>query len=103
MSEMISNNLKNTNDCLDEISKEMTEITKSLECTQDQLEEEIKNIKENIRNLGTSMKGIKEDLLDPDDAFSKLIELEDIWKRSNLHEGNEETQNQTWEDCETKI
>ena len=78
MSEMISNNLKNTNDCLDEISKEMTEITKSLECTQGQLEEEIKNIKENIRNLGTSMKGIKEDLLDPDDAFSKLIELEDI-------------------------
>ena len=77
-SEMISNNLKNTNDCLDEISKEMTEITKSLECTQGQLEEEIKNIKENIRNLGTSMKGIKEDLLDPDDAFSKLIELEDI-------------------------
>ena len=78
MSEMRSNNLKNTNDCLDEISKEMTEITKSLECTQDQLEEEIKNIKENIRNLGTSIKGIKEDLLDPDDAFSKLIELEDI-------------------------
>ena len=77
-SEMISNNLKNTNDCLDEISKEMTEITKSLECTQGQLEEEIKNIKENIRNLGTSIKGIKEDLLDPDDAFSKLIELEDI-------------------------
>ena len=32
MSEMISNNLQNTNDCLDEISKEMTEITKSLEC-----------------------------------------------------------------------
>ena len=78
MSEMRSNNLKNTNDCLDEISKEMTEITKSLECTQGQLEEEIKNIKENIRNLGTSIKGIKEDLLDPDDAFSKLIELEDI-------------------------
>ena len=67
------------------------------------LEEEINNIKENIRNLGTSIKGIKDDLLDPDDAYSKLIELEDISKRNNLHEVKEETQNQTWEDCETKI
>lgn len=31
MSEMISNNLQNTNDCLDKISKEMTELIKSLE------------------------------------------------------------------------
>ena len=38
MSEMISNNLQNTNDCLDKISKEMTKLTKSLEFTQEQLE-----------------------------------------------------------------
>ena len=31
MSEMISNTLQNTNDPLDKISKEMTELTKSLE------------------------------------------------------------------------
>ena len=39
MSEMISKNLQNTNDRLDEISGKMTEITKSLEFTQDQFEE----------------------------------------------------------------
>ena len=39
MSEMISKNLQNTNDRLDEISDKMTEITKSLEFTQDQFEE----------------------------------------------------------------
>ena len=39
MSEMISKNLQNTNDRLDEISDKMTEITKSLEFTQDQSEE----------------------------------------------------------------
>ena len=48
MSDMISNYLQNTNDRPDKISKEMTELTKSLEFTQNQLEGEISNIKENI-------------------------------------------------------
>ena len=61
---MISNNLQNTNDCLDKISKEMTELTKCLEFTQDQLEGEINNIKENIKHRETHIKGIKDDLLD---------------------------------------
>ena len=38
MSEMISNNLQNANGRLDKISKQMTELTKSLDFTQDQLE-----------------------------------------------------------------
>ena len=35
MSEMINKNLQNTNDCRDKISKETTELTKSIEFTQD--------------------------------------------------------------------
>ena len=62
---MISNNLQNTNDCLDKLSKEMTELTKCLEFTQDQLEGEINNIKENIKHLESRIKGIEDDLLDP--------------------------------------
>ena len=77
VSEIIINNFQNTNDLLDKISKEVTGITKSIGFTQDQLEEEINNIKKNIKNLETSIKGIKDDLLDPDDVYSKLIELED--------------------------
>ena len=73
MSEMISNNLQNTNDRLDKISKEMTELTKSLEFTQDQLEGEINNIKENIKRLETSIKEIEDDLFDPNDVSSKVI------------------------------
>ena len=65
ISDMISNNLQNTNDHLDKISKEMTELTKSLEFTQDQLEGEINNIKENIKHLESRIKGIEDDLLDP--------------------------------------
>ena len=51
MIEMISNNLQNTNERLDKISKEMTELTKSFKFTQDQLEGEINNIKESIKKL----------------------------------------------------
>ena len=98
--EVISNNLKNTNDRLDKISKEMNELTKSLEFTQDQLEGEINNIKENIKHLEKSIKGIKENLLDPNNISSKLIKLEDRSRRINLRiDGIEETPNETWQDC----
>ena len=69
--------MQNTNDRLHKISKESIELTKGLEFTQVQLEGEIKNIKGNIRNLETSFKGIEDDLLDPNDISSKLIELKD--------------------------
>ena len=98
--EVISNNLKNTNDRLDKISKEMNELTKSIGFTQDQLEGEINNIKENIKHLEKSIKGIKEKLLDPNNISSKLIKLEDRSRRINLRiDGIEETPNETWQDC----
>ena len=53
---MKSNNLQNVNDRLDKICKEMNELTKSHEFTQDQLEREIDNIKENIKHMETSIK-----------------------------------------------
>ena len=51
MSEMISNNLQSTNDCLHKIFKEITKPTKSLEFTEDQLEGETNNLKENVKHL----------------------------------------------------
>ena len=104
MSEMISNNLQNANGRLDKISKQMTELTKSLDFTQDQLEWEINNIKENIKHLRTSTKGIQDDLLDPNDVSSKLIELEDRSRWNNLGIDNiEETPKGTWKDCKIKM
>ena len=88
MGDMISNYLQNTNDRPDKISKEMTELTKSLEFTQDQLEGEKYNIKKNIKLLETSIKRIEDDFLDPNDVFSRLIELEDRSRRNNLREPN---------------
>ena len=42
--------MQNANDRLDIISKETTELTKSLDFTQDQLEEEINNVKEKFEH-----------------------------------------------------
>ena len=82
----------------------MNEPNKSLEFTQDQLEGEIHNIKENIKRVETSFKGIEDDLLDPNNVSSKLIELEDRSRWNNLCiDGIGETPNKTWEDCEIKI
>ena len=51
-----------------------------------------------------SIKGIEDDLLDPNDVSSKLIELKDRSRRNNLRiDGVEETPNETWEDCQIKI
>ena len=82
----------------------MTKLTKSLEFTQVQLEGETRNIKGNIKHLELSIKGIEDDLLDPHDVSSKLIELDDRSRRNSLCiDGIEETPNETWEDCEIKI
>ena len=96
MSEMISNDLQNTNDHLDKIFKEMIQLTKSLEFTQDQLEGEINDIKENIKHLETIIEGIEDGLFDPNDVSSKLIELEDrSWLNNLCIDSIEETPNKT--------
>ena len=54
--------------------------------------------------METSIKGIEDDLLDPNDIIWKLIELEDRSRRNNLRiDGIEETPNETWEYCEIEI
>ena len=81
----------------------MTELTKSLEFTQDQLQGEINNIKENIKHLETSIEGIEDDLFNPNEVSSKLMELLNRSRWNNLRiDGIEETRNETWEDCEIK-
>ena len=54
--------------------------------------------------MRTSIKGIQDDLLDPNDVSSKLIELEDRSRWNNLGIDNiEETPKGTWKDCKIKM
>ena len=56
-----------------------------------------------FKNLKTSIKGIEEDLLNPNDLSSKLIELADRSRQNNLRiEGIKETRNEACKDCISK-
>ena len=53
---LINSNMKSTNKQLDKLSTEMAELTKSLEHTQDQLDDELKTIKTDIKHLDNTVK-----------------------------------------------
>ena len=96
--EIIKTHLENTNNQLDRISQEVFEITKSLEFTQSQLDEELTKIKNDIGKLEAGIRELDEDLLDPDFVTEKLIELEDRSRQNNLRiNGVEETPNERWD------
>ena len=61
---------KVTNDRLDRVSQDVTDLKQSLEFTQEQMKEEINKIKKDLKDF-------QQDLLDPKYVSLKLIELED--------------------------
>ena len=75
--EIIKGQLENTNNRLDRISQEVVDITKSLEFTQEQLDEELAKLKNDTGKIQTDMKYIEDDLLDPENEtpiiFNNLI------------------------------
>lgn len=61
--EIIKAQLENTNNRLDRISQEVVGITKSLEFTQEKLEEELSRLKNDVGKIQTDIKNIQDDLL----------------------------------------
>ena len=101
---LIKSNLKATNERLDNIAAEMGKLSKSIEYTQSQLDEELGNVKKDITRLENNIKSIKKDLLDPDDVSVKLVELEDRSRRNYVRiDGLRETPNETWKTCEGNV
>ena len=77
---LINSNMKSTNERLDKLSTEMTELTKSLKHSQDQLDDELKtdiDIKTDIKNLDSAIKEIEQKIEECPNINKKLIELED--------------------------
>ena len=56
MKEIISANIKNTNDPLDNILKEILDLKESLEFTQDQMKDDISKIKKEVKKLDKDIK-----------------------------------------------
>ena len=101
---LANSNLQATTERLDKIATEMGELSKSLEFTQSQLDEELGSVKKDIPKLENNIKSIEKDILDPDEVSPKLVELEDTSRRSNLQIDNlQETPNETWKTCEEKV
>ena len=93
---MINASIKDTKERLDKISQDVSDLKQSLEYTQDETKEKIGNINTKLRDLEKNVKDIEEDLLDPKEVSSKLIELEDRSRRNNLRiDGIEEKPNET--------
>lgn len=82
----------------------MGEFTKSLEFTQDQLDEEISNVKKEIEKLYRNIKSVENDFLYPEEVSSKLIESEERSCSNNLSiDGIHETPSETWDLCEENL
>ena len=104
INDIIKSHLETTNKRLEEISKEVRDITESVEFTEGRLDEEIATVKDDISKMKSDVRLIERDLLDPNDVSEKLIELEDRFRRNNLRfDGLTEDTNETWDDCERKI
>ena len=93
--------MKSTNERLDKLSTEMTELTKSLEHTQDQLDNELKTIKTDIKNLDSTVKEIEQKIEEYPNINKKLIELGDWSRKSDIRiDGIVQTPNETWKECD---
>ena len=104
LNEILKSQLQNTNERLDKISNEVLEITKSLEFTQGELDEELVIVKNDISKIKSDIQILEDDLLDPNEVSKKLIELQDRSRRDNLRfDGLTEDPNKTWDDCERKV
>ena len=102
--ELINSNMKSTNKRLDKLSTEMSELTKSLEHTQDQLHDELKTIKTDIKDLDSAVKEIEQKIEEYPNINKKLIELDDRSRKNNIRiDGIVEMPNETWEECEIKV
>ena len=98
--EIIKLELTTTNERLDKISKEVADLTESIEFTQGK----VKDIKEDISQVQTNLQHIEDDMLDPDYDMEKLIELEDRSRRNNLRiDAISEVSHETWKMCEVSV
>ena len=75
--------------------QEVVDITKSLEFTQEQFDEELVKLKNDVGKIQTDIKDIEHNLLGPEYIMGKLIELDHVeitfewmvWKRPRMKLG----------------
>ena len=102
--EVIKFNLKITNKCLDKISSEMAELTRSLDHIQNQFNKELKAVKSDINQSNDCVKELEVYISRYHQLEEKLTEPGEWWRRNNLQiNGIVKSLNETWEESESKV
>ena len=86
------------------IKTEMINLKKSMEFTENVLEEKVQKGKEKAEHLDEQIREIYEWQLYPGYVHNKLVDLEDGPKRNNLRiDGIKKKDGEIWEDCEAEV
>ena len=87
------------------IKSEMNELKKSIEFTEEVLEEKVQNMHRKVSSLDEKVEEIYDYQIDPDEVEKKLTDLEDRSRRNNLRINGvaEENGEMSWDDCERKV
>ena len=101
---LISGNFKLTMQEIHGLENEVNDLRKSLEFTQNNLEEKVDIVEKRMEKLESDIQEIYEYQIDPKYVQDKLTELEDRSRRINIRiDGIKETKGETWNDCEEKV
>ena len=101
---LIGGNFKLTMQEIHGLENEVNDLRKSLEFTQNNLEEKVDIVEKRMEKLESDIQEIYEYQIDPKYVQDKLTELEDRSRRINIRiDGIKETKGETWNDCEEKV
>ena len=101
---LISGNFEITMKEIKNIKSEMNELKKSIEFTEEVLEEKVQTMHRKVSSLEEKVEEIYDYQIDPDEAQKKLTDLEDRSRTNNLRiDGVEEENGESWDDCERKV
>ena len=104
MFNIISGNWKISNRHIAELKKETTEISQSIEHTENFLEDMVQRVEEYLVHIASHAQEMCYFQLDSSFIADKLIDLEDRSRWNNLRvDSIEERPHQLWEDCEREL
>ena len=111
ISKIIENNLVITKQEIGKLREEINDLKKSIEFTENVLEEKVAKVEQNVCELQGKFKKVEEDVAymndyieDAENIHNKLVELEDHSRGNNIRiDGIKEHNKETWEECERRV
>ena len=111
ISKIIESNLVITKQEIRKLREEINDLKKSIEFTENVLEEKVAKVEQNVCELQGKFKKVEEDVVymndyieDAENIHNKLVELEDRSRRNNIRiHGIKEHNKESWEECERRV